>query len=180
MKRIYFLSALLCLLCLGLDVQAQEELPTRTFVLLRHAEKENSVSADPALTLQGQLQATALASLLRDQPIDAVYSTTYRRTRDTVAPLAEQKGVNIQYYDPVQASEMLQQLMLKPDKGAIVVVGHSNTIPDLVNTLLGREAVAPLSEEEYGLVFIVTLKGGDESGSLLTLRLPDAEQTKAK
>lgn len=175
MKTSFLLCILLILCTIG--VMAQQDLGTRTFILLRHAEKENSVSSDPALTEQGKERARALATMLRDQPIASIYSTTYRRTQGTAGPLAELKKLNVQYYEPVQASGLLKQLMLGPDKGAIVVVGHSNTIPDLVNTLLGREAVSSISEEDYGLVFIVTLPVSGESGSLVTLRLPDPRQS---
>lgn len=173
-------SFLLLLILCTLGLRAQQDHSLRTFILLRHAEKENSVSSDPALTEQGKQRAVALASLLRNQPIAGIYTTTYRRTQDTVSPLAAQKGLLVQYYEPMQASKLMKQLMMGPDKGAIVVVGHSNTIPDLVNTLLGREAVTSISEEDYGSVFIVTLPVSGEPGSLVTLRLPDTTQAVPK
>lgn len=180
MKTIYSLSLFILVMLLGLNSQAQKTDSLKTFILLRHAEKEVTITSDPALTTQGKLRAEGLASLLRDQKIAGIYSTTYRRTRETARPLAELKGLSILYYEPRQSYELIMQLLQAPDKGANVFVGHSNTIPELVNSLLGREAVAPIAEEDYGLVFIVTLPVSGKPGSLVTLRLPDLEQARAK
>lgn len=169
---------LLCLLTAfaSLQLQAQQEqaksTATKTFILLRHAEREQNLSADPELSVRGQQQAEKLAQLLKDQPVTAVYATPYRRTINTAAPLVAQKGLNTQFYEPIKAADLLEQLKGNGDKGAVIMVGHSNTIPSMVNALLGERTVSPIAEDDYGMIYIVTVPAAG-SPSLVTLRLPE-------
>lgn len=170
---------LLCLLLLfGKEAQAQSELSIpKTFIFIRHAEKVQTLHADPPLTAAGTAQAMAFAEMLKEQPIAAIYSTPYRRTLETAAPLASLKKITTQLYEPLYAISLLEQLKTQADSGAVVVVGHSNTIPDMVNALAGREEVAPISEEEYGLVFIVVVPVMPGSApSVVRVRLPDSRE----
>ncbi|WP_224996353.1 phosphoglycerate mutase family protein [Cesiribacter sp. SM1] len=171
---------LLCLLTV-FAVQAQEAqkkqpntntAAPKTFILLRHAEREQNLSADPELSAHGQQQAEALAQLLKDQQVSAVYATPYRRTINTAAPLVAQKGLNTQFYEPIKAADLLEQLKSSAEKGAIILVGHSNTIPSMVNALMGDKVVSPIAEDDYGQVYIVTLPAAGPA-SLVTLRLPE-------
>jgi 2,3-bisphosphoglycerate-dependent phosphoglycerate mutase len=174
---------LLCLLTV-INVQAQVQkkqtntntnvsaAAPKTFILLRHAEREQSLSADPELSERGQQQAEALAQLLKEQHVSAVYATPYRRTINTAAPLVAQKELNTQFYEPIKAAELLEQLKTNDEKGAVILVGHSNTIPSMVNALMGNKAVSPIAEDDYGTVFIVTLPVTGPA-SLVTLRIPE-------
>ncbi|AHM59379.1 hypothetical protein D770_05580 [Flammeovirgaceae bacterium 311] len=171
---------LLCLLIAVTSIQLQAQqvqakntatIP-KTFILLRHAEREQNLSADPELSVRGQQQAEKLAQLLKDQPLTAVYATPYRRTINTAAPLVAQKGLNTQFYEPIKAADLLEQLKENGDKGTVLLVGHSNTIPSMVNTLLGEKTVSPIAEDDYGVIYIVTLPSAGPP-SLVTLRLPE-------
>src|SRR3954466_13054739 len=94
-----------------------------TFILVRHAEKEVG-STDPSLSPAGQQRALALTRILEQQKVDAIYSTNFNRTKDTVKPLADTKGITIQTYEKEPDIDRLQKT-----GGTVVICGHSNTIP---------------------------------------------------
>jgi len=119
--------------------------------LVRHAEK-GSDSKNPQLTECGKARAEQLATLLSQTNIEHIYSTHYQRTMQTAKPLADQQQLAIKNYNP----RYLEQLSLKlqQQKANTLVVGHSNTTPELV-TLLTKETIAPLSEKDYQQLYQV-------------------------
>jgi phosphohistidine phosphatase SixA len=126
--------------------------------LVRHAEKADA-GRDPELTEAGRQRASELAQVLRDANIDRIHSTNYIRTRDTAAPLAAMLDLKPEVYDPTQLAEFAQTLKQQGQRH--LVVGHSNTTPELVR-LLGGEPGSPIEESsEYDRLYIVTV---DESG----------------
>ena len=124
-----------------------------TVYLVRHAEKLAD-GKDPALTVCGQARADALATSLAGVKLAAVYATPYRRTQQTAAAVAKQKQLDITRYDPRQPEVLLAQL--KAQTLPVLVVGHSNTVPELVAQLSGI-AMAPLTEQDYDLLYQVKL-----------------------
>lgn len=133
--------------------------------LVRHAEK-TADKDDPALTDEGQARAILLADMLADAGITAIHSSDYRRTRDTAAPLAAKLGLTVQIYDPRDLPAMAARL--RHSGGRHLVVGHSNTTPQLTE-LLGGDGGAPIIEAtEYNRLYYVTIgAGGDASSALL-------------
>jgi phosphohistidine phosphatase SixA len=129
-----------------------------TIYLVRHAEKIVEDSSDPGLTEVGQARAVIFAAMLHGKNVSHIFSTPYTRTRDTAAPTAHEHGVSIEEYDPDQGPQLVDKL--KTLTGVILVTGHSNTIPGLVNLLSG-ESFQDLDERVYDRVYIVTL---DEHG----------------
>jgi phosphohistidine phosphatase SixA len=129
-----------------------------TIYLVRHAEKVIEDSNDPALTEAGQDRAISFAAMLHGKNVSHIFSTPYTRTRDTAAPTAHEHGISIEEYDPDQGQKLVDKL--KTLTGVILVTGHSNTIPELVNLLSG-ESLQDLDERVYDRVYIVTL---DEYG----------------
>jgi len=127
-----------------------------TFILVRHAEKAKDDDRNPSLSDVGIARAEKLNKMLSTMEISAIYSTPYKRTRLTVSPIAEAKGLEVTDYD-FRNNELLTSLMEKHKGGTILISGHSNTTPVLVNKLLGEEKFAWLKEDEYDKVFIVTL-----------------------
>ncbi|HEX8060297.1 MAG TPA: phosphoglycerate mutase family protein [Cyclobacteriaceae bacterium] len=119
-----------------------------TFILVRHAEKETG--NDPVLTTAGQQRALSLVKLLEQQKVDAIYSTNFNRTKSTVKPLADAKGINIQSYEKEPDIEKL----LKAG-GTVVICGHSNTIPALANKLLGKQQFTNYADDDYGNLLII-------------------------
>lgn len=117
----------------------------QTFILVRHAEKESG--NDPVLTKEGTERAQSLVRLFKEQKIDAIYSTNFNRTKSTVKPLADAKGVTIQTYEKEPALDNV--------KGTVVICGHSNTIPALANKLLGKEQFKTFDDSDYGNILII-------------------------
>ncbi len=147
-------------------VPAQEDTSVITIFLVRHAEKVQDGSADPALTGEGRERAVALADLLEDAGITAIHSTDFIRTRDTVVPLAERLELPVSIYDPRNLAVTAELLKRLP--GRHVVSGHSNTTPELVR-LLGGDPGQPFVEAgENDRLYIVTLlpDGGVETVTL--------------
>ena len=124
-----------------------------TVYLVRHAEKL-AEGKDPALTVCGQARADALATSLAGVKLAAVYSTPYQRTRQTAAAVAKQQQLDITSYDPRQPEVLVKQLTTLNQSA--LVVGHSNTVPELVAQLSGI-AMAPLTEQDYDLLYQVKL-----------------------
>ena len=97
--------------------------------------------------------------MLRDAVIDHIHSTDFIRTRDTAAPLAALLDLKQEFYDPTQLAEFAQTLMQQGQRH--LVVGHSNTTPELVR-LLGGDPGSPIEEtSEYDRLYVVTV---DQSG----------------
>ena len=136
---------------------AAEQAPNGHVVyLVRHAERADD-SPDSALSEKGRLRADTLARLLGEASISQIYSTDTRRTRATAQPLAEALQLPITEYPASELASLAATLMTL-DHNALVV-GHSNTTPQLAR-LLGIRAVQEISELEYDRLYIVVLAAG--------------------
>ncbi|MEZ6197648.1 MAG: nuclear transport factor 2 family protein [Planctomycetota bacterium] len=147
--------------------RGQPETPATTVVLVRHAEKAAEGGSDPALSELGAARARGLAALLRPSRPDALFATEYRRTRDTLAPLAEALGREVVTVRARDARGLVERIRREHEGGRVVVAGHSNTVPALI-ALLGVEEPVEIGEADYGEVFVVTFGGG--RATLLRLR----------
>ena len=132
---------------------------TRTVYLVRHAEKCTEPADDPALTPYGQERAWSLARVLKDVPVEAIYSTPLRRTLDTVEPLAAAIGISVTE-TPIREGfmEALADSILASRHARILVSGHSNTTARMANLLAGTD-FPDLDESEYDRLFVVHLGG---------------------
>ena len=133
---------------------AQDDLTT--FILVRHAEKANDGTNNPGLTEEGTDRANRLKNLLSKAEIGAIYSTPFKRTMNTVAPLATKLGLDIEEYNP-RGREFITTMFEKYKGKTIVVSGHSNTTPVVANILIGDQKFKNLSESEYDKIFVVTV-----------------------
>lgn len=123
--------------------------------LLRHFEKQSQSQSDnPRLTQTGEQRASNLATILETAEIKRIYSTSYNRTLDSVAPLAQIKQLNVESYDP-RDLESFSALLLSRAENA-VVSGHSNTTPALLLLLGGPEI--KIHEQDYGTLYIVSIE----------------------
>lgn len=153
------------LLALGLGLGFGALAQTSTYILLRHAEKDTSTAgstmmkADPPLTQQGRERAEKLLTVLAAYTPDAIYSTNYARTKSTVTPLAKKFNKEIQVYDPKDLVIFSEKLLQEKGK-TIIVAGHSNTTPQLVNLLIKEKKYANLDESVYNQLWIVTVSEG--------------------
>lgn len=142
--------------------------PVTTIVVVRHAEKAGDDPRDPSLTADGELRARALLDVVDGAAVMAIYSTQYRRTRSTVAPLAERLGVPVLVREiapggaDAYAEALAREILTRNAGQSVVVVGHSNTVPQIVRALSGR-AVAEMTEAEYDHLFVVVVPDGGEA-----------------
>lgn len=114
--------------------------------------------SDPPLSAEGERQAGDLKNFLQKENIKAIYTTNYARTIATAEPTRKYFGLTVKIYDPRQPAALVDALKKTRD-GNVLVVGHSNTVDDVVNGLLGEAKLTDLPETEYGSIFIVTRKG---------------------
>ena len=140
------------------DISASDPQPvTATFYLVRHAEKE-LIGDDPALSDAGYARAQALSEELRGVKLDGIYSTDTRRTRDTAAPTLARTNLSLQIYDGRALSEFAQQL--SSVKGNYLIVGHSNTTPQLAEALGGEGGDPIVEANEYDRLYVLRRSGG--------------------
>jgi 2,3-bisphosphoglycerate-dependent phosphoglycerate mutase len=136
------------------DQKAQND-KTTTFIILRHAEKEPT-GKDPNLSSDGALRAEALRYMFSSVDVSAIYSTPYNRTRQTVTPLATDKGISITEYSASTPSEELINDILASHRGkTVIIVGHSNTVPEILKVLSKNAFTTAISESQYDNLFIV-------------------------
>ncbi len=126
-----------------------------TVILVRHAEKE--AGDDPALTAAGTTRAERLRDMLREAELAAVYATDTRRTRATADPTAAAQGLDTKSYDPAALDQLAGTLRRNYTGKTVLVVGHSNTTPQLLNALLGSDARLAISEEDYGNLLVASV-----------------------
>lgn len=133
-----------------------------TLILMRHAEKLQDGTKDPELSEVGKQRALLLNKLLSNQSVDAIYSTAFRRTQSTLASLAESKKLAVLQYEALQP-DAINNMLVKHKGGTVVVCGHSNTIPWIVNYLIGEERYSNFEDADYSNLIILNLveKGKD-------------------
>ena len=129
---------------------------TTTFYLIRHAEKnrENPDEKNPELTEKGLVRAKKWSEVLKNIPFDAIYSTEYTRTIETASPTAYNNNLDILKYEPENLNTL--EIFKKGYKN-VLVVGHSNTVPKLVNKLLKEDRYEDIEDTNNGNLYIITL-----------------------
>ena len=135
--------------------------------LVRHAEKAATGGNDPDLSAAGQERAEALARMLKDAEITAIFTTEFKRTQETAAPTAKELHVSPTVIPANQIPALVEKL--RGLKGNGLVVGHGNTIPDLLKAL-GIETPVKISENDYSDLFVITMV---DKPQLLRLHYPD-------
>ena len=133
---------------------------TTTYYVVRHAEKAAptaNMTSDVPLSEEGKQRAEALKDVLSGRKIQHIYSTNTIRTTATAKPLSEAIAVPIQLYD-LKDSAFAKQIKALP-KGNVLIVGHSNTVDDIVYGITGRKLFADLNDNQYGDLFIIVRKG---------------------
>lgn len=159
----YFAAMLLTALLAPFHVHAADAaIDATVVVVVRHAEKGADDPRDPTLSDAGQARAESLALTLEGAGLDAVYSTQYKRTQLTAAPAAEAAGLTVQVR-PIDASnaaaydaDLLREIRALPPGSTVLVVGHSNTVPTLVEAF-GGTPQADMPETEFDRYSVVVL-----------------------
>lgn len=140
--------------------------------IVRHAEKAASDGKDPSLSAAGHDRAKALARMLKHIEIDALLSSDYRRTRQTLAPVAQQTGLQIQIYDASDSAGLVGMILTAYRGRTVVIAGHSNTVPEIVRLFVGERASDKhLGHEEYDRLYAVVLGAGAQP-QVLALAYP--------
>ena len=159
--------ALVALPTFSQEEATQEEQNTTTYYFIRHAEKNrsNKDDKDPPLVINGQLRAAKWSLVFEHVNFDAIYSTDYNRTKQTAQPTAELNNLDITLYNP---KELDIKMFLEDTKGkTVLVVGHSNTTPMFVNSIIGEDKYQQIEDTNNGNLYIVTISGSGEISDTL-------------
>lgn len=132
--------------------------PDPVFLVLRHLHTPQG-ERDPDLTAEGHAAAERLAELIAPSRPTAIYVTPFKRTQRTAAPLAARLELTPIVYDPADTPGLLARV--RGSAANVVIVGHSNTVPDIVAGL-GGERPAPLSHPNFGDIWQVGPAGRTE------------------
>ena len=151
-RRTALLIALGVLVAAAADARAQDAV-----ILVRHAERLDQ-SSDSPLSAAGEQRAERLARMLESAGVSAIYTTHYQRTVKTAEPLAKRLGLTITSDDPPPA-ELLRRIHESHPRGVVLIVGHSNTVPGLLEAL-GYQTKIEIADGEYDNLFIVTPRQG--------------------
>jgi broad specificity phosphatase PhoE len=149
-NRILFLLLSFCFI--GQAVATENN--TYTLYLVRHAEKKVSNNSDPDLTRAGYVRSHQLADWLQNRDIKNIWSSDYKRTRETAKPLATSLGFDLEIYDPSDQTIIAE--ILTSRKNTAFVVGHSNTIPVLAR-LLCDCSIESMDDTEYERLIVITI-----------------------
>jgi len=134
--------------------------------LVRHAERaavSGHVPSDTGLSREGNARAADLAQALKDAQITAIYTSEYKRTKETAEPLAKSLGIRPEVIQSDDFRTLIAKL--KALRGNALVVGHSNTLPQIINALEVRSRVT-VAETEHDNLFMVVM---DRSPRLIRL-----------
>lgn len=141
--------------------QSQPAVLSHSVFVVRHLQKAEG--ADPSLSAKGAANARHLAAMLKDKGVVAVFATPTRRAMETGQPLAKALGIAVTPYDPSNPAALAAKVAAAG--GPVLIVGHSNTVPDLVQ-LFGGARPARLSEQDFGTIYDV-----EPSGKVVTAQL---------
>ncbi len=131
--------------------------PVTTVILVRHAEKIiDPNNSDPDLSSDGQARAQELARMFGESGINAIYATQYKRTQESVRPLADRLGLPVSLVDSKKTPELIKQLLSDHRGQTILVAGHNNSVPEII-AALGGPTYPTIPETEYDNLYIVTV-----------------------
>ena len=160
-----WLMALAAALALGFAILAAWVFGTAgstVVVVIRHAEKDVNVStADPPLNEAGEVRAALLARMFGDAKtfgrLDAIYVSPALRNRLTAAPLAARLGINETVVPSDDSAALARRVLHEHPGGRLLIIGHSDTVPQIVAALSGNAKIPEIGAEEYGTMYIITV-----------------------
>lgn len=161
---------LVCLLTVVFSAEAQTQhvedpISDNETVLIftRHAEKLQSDDNDPSLNEEGKKRALKLVTLLRNYDVvDKIYSTSYKRTMETAQPTANLYELPIRTYDAKDLDAFATRLLENHMGETVLIVGHSNTTPELINHVMGNNDLEKFDEDDYSNMYIIRIEEGKE------------------
>ena len=147
---LFFLFSLPSLLTSG------ENARVTTVLLVRHAEKSASPADNPSLTEQGRVRAEKLIRILGQAGLRTIYTSQYARTHETAEPIAKHLSLPIQQIDANNTQKLVDDILSKHVGEVVLVVGHSNTLPQIIRAL-GGENIPEIRDNDYDNLFVVTV-----------------------
>ena len=123
-------------------------------VIVRHAEKATNDGTDPDLSSAGRARADALSRILKDSGITAIFTSEFKRTQETAAPLATSIGITATVVPAKDTAALVAKLHQL--NGNALIVGHGDTIPNIIKAL-GINSPINIPDEDYSELLIVTL-----------------------
>jgi len=157
--------ALALLACVAAQPAAAQPL----VYLVRHGEKLD-LPDDPALSPAGEARAQRLASLLAGSGVKAVYTTQYQRTIQQGSPTAQRLGLTPVVLPARDTEALLARLRMHGADEAVLVVGHSNTVPAVLRGLGYDAAQITIGEDEFDQLFVLVPRGPNMAPALARLR----------
>lgn len=145
----------------------RDDFKATTVFLVRHAERADAPREDPPLTEAGTARAQLLARILGKSGIKTIVTSQYLRTKATAEPLAKQLGIasvaislkttaaNPRQVTAESIQEIVEKIYQRPGENALVI-GHSNSVPDVIKAL-GGDVVPTIDEKEFDDLFVVTV-----------------------
>src|SRR6267143_1709327 len=131
--------------------------PITTVILVRHAEKNiEPNNPDPDLSPAGQARAQELARMFSEAGVNAIYATQYKRTQQTVKPLADSLGLAVAVIDAKKTSDLVHDILTNHRGQTILVAGHNNTVPEIAGALGGGNFPV-IPENEFDNMFLVSV-----------------------
>lgn len=131
--------------------------PLTTIILVRHAEKNvEPNNTDPDLSPAGQARAQEIVRMFGDAGITAIYATQYKRTQQTVKPLADKLGIPVTQVNSKNSADVISQIRSQHSGGVVLVAGHNNTVPEIIHALGGPQ-MPIIPETEFDNLYIVTI-----------------------
>jgi broad specificity phosphatase PhoE len=136
-----------------------------TVILVRHAEKAATPADDPPLTADGEARARDLLDVVRDARVGAIITTQFARTRGTARPAATALGITPEVVTAGGATHAqdVAAAIRKHAGQTVLVVGHSNTIPAIIESL-GAKRPAAICDPEYDNLYVVTIDARGQAG----------------
>ncbi|MEZ5497004.1 MAG: winged helix-turn-helix domain-containing protein [Gammaproteobacteria bacterium] len=147
-----------------IPVQQTQGNSTQLFIL-RHTEKQSIETEDPELSSEGVERAKYWKKVLQHISFDAIYTTDFIRNVQTAKLIAGDENAKLEIYYPMSFEVVRFLQKVKGQK--ILIIGHSNTIPDMVNRLIGENSYPPMSHRNYNQMYIVTIDSSGEPSSIL-------------
>lgn len=156
--RCLLLIALLSLNAFPAGVKAVAR-PAMTLILVRHAEKVDvpPENKDPDLSPAGLERAQELVRILGNTGITAIYATQFKRTQQTVKPLANKVGLPVTQVEAKKTSELVKQIGARNAGEVIFIAGHNNTVPEII-AAFGGPQLPIIPTEEYDNLYVLTLQ----------------------
>jgi broad specificity phosphatase PhoE len=145
---------------------------SKTIYVVRHAEKAaqgSNMTSDVPLSEQGKQRAEKLKEELLQKNVGFIFSTQTIRTTTTAQPLSDAIGVPVQFYNHRDTLDKFVARINATGKKSVLIVGHSNTVDDVVNKFIGTNTLTDLPDSVYNRLFIVKKKG--KSGYVLTQKI---------